>query len=237
MNVKSFALLASVFFLAACKKEKKYPPVGPTPANTSVLATKNYSKNGLTLIFTNNDPLFDTAIRQKMANNFFIVYPLEMARFNPNAITTVTFSMDTAYSGVAAAGGGKVTFSASYYRSNPKDIDVVTHEVMHLVQAYPNYNPSWLVEGIADYARYKYGVDNVTAGWTLPAYSSSQKYTDSYRVTARFLAWLENHLRTDIVDKLDAAMRSQTYSTNTWSILTGKTVDELWQSYGQSPAL
>ena len=223
--------------LISCKKEKTYPPVGPPPPSTSVLDPKTYSQGGLTLIFLNNDPFLDTMIRQKMVNTFFAVYPLEVSRFNTLATNTVTFHMDTAYVGVAAAGGGKVTYSAKYYKTNPKDIDVVTHEAMHIVQAYPSYSPSWLVEGIADYARYKYGVDNASAGWSLPAYSGTQSYTNSYRVTARFLAWLEIHVRATIINELDAAMRGQTYSADKWVQLTGKTVDQLWQAYWQNPTL
>lgn len=229
-----------VLLFAMCKKTKHYPPVVPVPnpANNSVLQEKVYSQAGLTLTFKNNDPLFDTTIRNKMVSNFFAVYPKLISRFNLNATNNVVFQMDTAYVGVAAAGGGKVTYSASYYRSNAKDIDVVTHEVMHLVQAYPaGAGPGWITEGIADYVRYKYGIDNASAGWSLPAFASSQSYTNSYRITARFLVWLENHVKTSIVNELDNTMRLKTYSANTWKDITGKTVDELWQSYSQNPAL
>jgi len=59
---------------------------------------------------------------------------------------------------------------------------------MHIVQDYgQSTGPGWLTEGIADYARYKFGVNNPAAKWALPAYKSTQKYTDAYRVTARFL--------------------------------------------------
>ena len=98
-------------------------------------------------------------------------------------------------------------------------------------------NPGWAVEGMADYARYKYGMFNAQEGWSMPAYSSSQKYTDAYRVTARFFVWLELHVRATIVDELDDVMKSGTYTANFWVNQTGSTVDQLWAEYGQNPAL
>ena len=173
-----------------------------------------------------------------MVATFFKVYPEEVQRFNPNSEDTVHFSMDIAYSGVAATGGGQVTFSAAYYQDHPKDIDVVTHEVMHVVQSYPQYKPVWLVEGIADYARYIFGVNNAEEGWSLPDYSPDQHYTDSYRVTARFLIWLENHKNKKIVDQLDASLRDESYyTTDIWKKTTDKTLDELWDEYAADPGL
>jgi hypothetical protein len=108
---------------------------------------------------------------------------------------------------------------------------------MHIIQAYTGGTPGWLTEGIADLVRYRYGVNNSAAGWSLPAYSSSQSYTNAYRVTARFLAWLENHVSSTIVTNLNTALRNHTYTANTWVTLTGKTVDQLWADYGANPAL
>lgn len=189
------------------------------------------------LKFMNNDPDMDTLVREKLVAAFFDVYPREAAHFNPQSLDTVVFSMDTSYDGVAATGGGKVSFSAAYFHEHPTDIDVVTHEVMHIVQSYPHYDPVWLVEGVADYARAVYGVDNAGAGWTLPDYNDSQNYTDSYRVTARFLLWLEKNKEADFVEQLDHALRGDTYTEQTWSDISGASVDELWAAYGAAPPL
>lgn len=84
--------------------------------------------------------------------------------FNPKALKTLEIKIDTAYIGVAYAINGKITISSKYLRKKPQDLDVITHEVMHIVQAYPNNSgPGWLTEGIADYVRYKYGNDNKSA--------------------------------------------------------------------------
>jgi hypothetical protein len=200
--------------------------------------TTTVTQGGYTLNITNNDPAFPATLKQNMINTFFTIYPQEVSRFNTNSITTVKWIIDPNYTGVAAAGGGQVTYGANYMKTHAADYDVVTHESMHIVQ---NYNcgavPGWLTEGIADYARYKYGVNNAAAGWSLGNYSAGQSYTNAYRVTARFLVWMEQRVRSTIVTELNASARTCTYTSNTWVSLTGKTVDQNWTSYTQDPSL
>jgi hypothetical protein len=108
---------------------------------------------------------------------------------------------------------------------------------MHLVQSYPHRaGPGWLTEGIADYVRYAYGVDNQGAGWSLPAYTASQHYTNAYRITARFLLWLEKDVKPGVVKTLDNAMRTNTYTDEIWSKQTGKSLDDLWAAYAAQAA-
>jgi hypothetical protein len=133
---------------------------------------------------------------------------------------------------------GEIVISAQWLRNNPMDSDLLTHEVMHIVQSYPGGQPGWLVEGIADFVRFRYGRDNAGSNWSLPDFDRSQKYTDSYRVTSRFLAWLERKVRGDIVDRLDQALRQNQYQNGQiWNQLTGKSVDQLWNDYANNPSL
>jgi len=195
-------------------------------------------KNGLTLHFTSQDPTFDPALKNKMIETFFKVYPQLSKEYNKKTDKEVYFEIDTAYDGVAATGGGKVTYSSAYFKQFPGDVDVVTHEVMHIVQNYgDSKGPGWLTEGIADYVRYKFGVDNAGAGWTLPEFKSTHSYKNSYRITARFLAWLENHDNKGIVKKLDSSLRDHTYTNEIWQKETGKSLDDLWKAYSENPAL
>lgn len=190
------------------------------------------NEDGLSLIFFSTDPDFSPLIKKKLQDAFFNVYPREMKRFNVNAPMRVVFKIDTAYKGVAETSNATVTFNPAWFREHPEDIDVVTHEVMHIIQNYGSHQgPGWLTEGIADYARYKFGINNKKSGWKLPDDVRGQKYTDAYRVTARFLVWIEKNKRSTIVDELDAAMRSGEYTAAIWQKLTGKNVDELWKEY------
>lgn len=199
---------------------------------------ETYKKHGYTLTFTSLDKDFDQKLKARMIETFFIIYPKLVKEYNADADKEVNFVIDTAYKGVAATGGGRIVYSPVYFKQNPGDIDVVTHEAMHVVQAYKGRSgPGWLTEGIADYVRYKFGVDNEGAGWSLPSFKSDHNYTNSYRITARFLAWLEKHGNSGIVKKLDASMRSRTYSKDLWEKETGKSLDELWKSYSENPAI
>jgi hypothetical protein len=191
-----------------------------------------------TLTVVNKDSTFNPEVKQKLEDVFFKVYPQLADSFNKKTLRKVTFVIDPEYKGVAATSGGVVSYSPEWFRKHPEDVDVVTHEVMHIVQAYPNGSePGWLTEGIADYVRYAFGVDNAGANWKLPPYAASQSYTQSYRITARFLAWLEKKVKPGIVKALDGSMRSQKYTPQIWQTLTGKSLDELWSSYAQNPEL
>ncbi|QHL89266.1 secretory protein [Nibribacter ruber] len=200
--------------------------------------TTTIKKGKYTLTFINQDPKLDPAIQDKLVNAFFKVYPKEAKRFNKNTVKNVTVTIDTAYTGVAYAHDGKITIASQWLHKRPNDIDVITHEAMHLVQAYPpDSGPGWLTEGIADYVRHVYGVDNAGANWSLPDLTDKHHYTNSYRITARFLLWVEKNFNKKLVDKLDVHMRNQTYTPVLWKALTGKTVDELWEAYKANPAI
>jgi hypothetical protein len=235
-------LLISMLF--SCKKSENATPdntanktANQITATVTPIGTVTYTSAGYKLIFTNKSATFDDQERQNFVNTFFTVYPPMVNRFNSAATKTVTFVVDPAYSGVAATSNNITTFSPAWFSSNPADYDVVTHEVMHIVQAYPGSVPGWLTEGLADYSRYKFGVNNANADWSLPAWSSSQNYTDSYRVTARFFAWLELHVNSAVLNNLNTICHNGGYTSNTWVQLTGKTVDQLWAQYSASPAL
>jgi len=196
------------------------------------------TKKGYTLVFINKDSALAPLTKQRMTDAFFTVYPQEAQRFNKQTRRRVVFVVNPAYEGVAATDQGVVDYNPKWLHDHSEDIDVVTHEVMHIVQAYPTDSaPGWLTEGIADYARYVYGVNNKAGSWALPAYKAGQNYTDSYRVVARFLAWLTQHGYPKLVNELDAAARTRTYSPAIWQQKTGKTLDELWAAYAAQPAV
>jgi hypothetical protein len=200
--------------------------------------TDVYNQKGYKLTFINYDKTFDPALHQRMVNTFFTVYPELAKAYNKKTLKEVTMVIDTTYKGVAETDNGKVTISYKWMHQHPEDIDVITHEVMHIVQNYgENSGPGWLTEGIADYARFKFGINNPAANWKLPAYKPTQKYTDAYRVTARFLEWIEETSKPGIVKTLDKQMREHTFTDESWKQQTGKTLDELWAAYIANPVI
>ncbi|MDR6940950.1 basic secretory protein-like protein [Mucilaginibacter pocheonensis] len=206
--------------------------------NSHAQSSEVFKKSGYKLTFENQDTTFSKELKDKLVETFYEVYPKLAKEYNKKTSRNVTFVIDTTYDGVAATSDDRVVFSAKYMTSHPKDIDVVTHEVMHIVQAYKESNgPGWLTEGIADYARFKFGVDNAGAKWALPAFKTSQSYENSYRVTARFLFWIEKNIKPGLVKDFDSQLRDHTFTDNSWKNATGKTLDELWSAYSANPAV
>jgi hypothetical protein len=206
--------------------------------SASAQQTQVFNKKGYKLTFINQDATLDTSLQLRMISTFYKVYPELAKAYNKKTAKEVTFVIDTAYKGVAETDNGKVSISSKWMHLHPEDIDVITHEVMHIVQDYgESTGPGWLTEGIADYARYKYGVNNAAAKWLLPAYKTSQNYTNSYRITARFLAWMEEKVKPGVVKNFNKQLRLHTFTDNSWKDATGKTLDELWKSYAEDPAI
>ena len=128
----------------------------------------------------------------------------------------------------AYCSGAEIHVSVDWLTQHPEDVALLTHELTHAVQAYPPRGPSWMTEGIADYARLKYG-PKVQPGWSLPArLTEKQSYRNSYRITARFLQWLDEK-HPGSVDKLHRLMQDGQFKLEAFETVTGKSADDLWK--------
>jgi len=196
-------------------------------------------KDGYQLVFINKNEKFDPTIQKNLIETYFEVYPKLVNMFNDKSTHEVVFITDTAYNGVAETLGNRILFATKYMNKHPYDVDIVTHEGMHIVQGYGyGSGPVWLTEGIADFIRYKYGVDNVGSKWYLPAFKEKKEgYKDSYRVTARFFEWIDQKVKPGMIVQIDKELRNHTYTADTWATLSGKSLDELWAAYSTSPDL
>ena len=204
----------------------------------NALAQENSNNKIPKISIINEDAKLPTSIIEGFKDIIHKVYPKLVKDFNKNARMDITIKIDTTYDGVAYASNGRVTVGSKYLYKYPNDLDLMTHESMHIIQSYPNgAGPSWLTEGIADFVRYKYGVDNVKAGWKLPEFSKNQNYTNSYRITARFLLWVSQNYDKKLVYKLDKKLRSKSYTDKLWNKYTGSSLDELWLAYSKNPVI
>lgn len=143
--------------------------------------------------------------------------------------TTIKVTFQLKQDAPAYATGGGIFVSVPWVRAHPDDFGMMIHEMTHLVQAYPGSRttPGWLVEGIADYIRWwRYEPEAPR-----PKITEKNKYTDSYRVTAFFLAYLTHKYDHGLVQKLDKAMKTRSYSDSLFQTSTGKTLDELWAEF------
>ncbi len=195
-------------------------------------------KNAITLSYQNDDSTLDSSIENGFKKIVFHVYPQLIKDFNSKARKDLKIRIDTSYNGVAYAHDGQITVSSKWMHSHPKDLDLMTHEIMHIIQSYPGGSgPGWLTEGIADYVRFKYGLNNKEGGWSLTPFNKNQHYTNSYRITARFLEWIRQKYDKRIIIKLDKHLRNQTYSEDLWKTYTGKDLEELWEIYSSNPSI
>ncbi|WP_159744516.1 basic secretory protein-like protein [Luteimonas cellulosilyticus] len=214
----AFPLLAAALALATAL---------PAVARDSTIV-----RDGVTLRFIDAGDALTPAVQDAVIETFFDAYPRQRADFNPQAPDAVRITIDAGYDGIAFVDGAAMTINPARFDAHPHDLDLVTHEAMHIVQAYgPGEAPGWLVEGIADYARAVYGRDNAATGWALPTTRAPTHRLDSgYRVTAAFLAWAEAR-HPGLVRGLDAALRAQRYTPADWVRLTGQDADALWAAY------
>jgi len=195
------------------------------------------SKNGVSLVFINHSGKPDLEYQERLMNTYFTVYPKLVADFNPNAKKRIYFIIDPTYDGVAYAFGDVVVFAFNYMEGNPKDGDVVVHETMHHIQQdYKGDVPGWLVEGIADNVRYHYGIDDPDP-WTLQDYKPEHNYDDGYGITGRFLLWIETHKNKDFVKALNKALIDGINYKDFFIQSLGKSIDDVWTEYSNSPEL
>ncbi len=143
--------------------------------------------------------------------------------------TEITLRIRKTDRGVAATSGRKITVSSGWIEKHPEDIGLVFHELVHVIQAYPNGQPLWITEGIADYLRWAIYEAKPQAWFPRP--KEEKGYRKGYRVSAGFLLWLESGPAPGIVNQLNIAMRRGAYSEEIFFRETDKTLDELWTEY------
>ena len=145
--------------------------------------------------------------------------------------TQITMTMKNSYKGVAEASGTRITGSVKFFKARPDDLGAMIHETCHVIQRYrARGNPSWLVEGVADYVRF-FIYEPGNAG---PVNPLQAHYNDSYRTSASFLAYVSDKYDKSLVLKLNKLMREGKYKEEAFKNLTGKTVQELGEEWLES---
>jgi hypothetical protein len=133
--------------------------------------------------------------------------------------------------GIAGTSGGNIFCADGWFKAHPDDVGAIIHEVIHVIQSYPKYDPPWLVEGIADYVRFWVFEPNTPRRPLNPA---RIRYQDSYQVTGAFLAWAVKTYDKDLVLKLNEARHKAEYNVGLFKQCTGKDLDTLWEEFRAS---
>lgn len=150
--------------------------------------------------------------------------------YTPPQEVRVVFKKDM--DGVAYTVRNQITIAGDWVKQHPEDTGMVIHELAHVIQQYRRGGRSWMVEGIADYVRFfKYEPKTRLRGIN----PKRQNYSDSYRTSAQFIAWVEeNH--PGFVQKTNAALRKGEFQNVLIREITGKSVEQLWTEFTESPA-
>lgn len=187
---------------------------------------------------------FTPTMVNTLIRNFSRVYPTLAETFNHGVMYNIVYKLDEQNSAAYETGGRNaweriIAMNPDYFMQNRGDLGALTHELTHAMQVYTDSRygaantaegGSWITEGIADWSRFNFDFQI----FSLPSYESNQSYTDSYRVTARFFAWVDLNVDTTFMEQFNEALRCERYTSQFFKRITGKTLDELWQLYAAS---
>jgi hypothetical protein len=113
-------------------------------------------------------------------------------------------------------------------QAHPDDTGRVAHEMVHVVQRYPQPNIQWLIEGIADYIRYYVLLPQDPKRAFDP---SRATYQVGYAPAAALLDWVERKYGAGSVRRINAAMRQGGDGEAELLKITGSTPLTLWRAY------
>ena len=145
------------------------------------------------------------------------------------AIDTVFLTLRNVEEGIAWTDGNNIDVTSFWMNLHPEDLGFIVHELVHVHQDYPHFEPGWITEGIADYIRWGFYEDK-PLDW-FPVDTTLDGYTRSYRITGGFFLWLKNIKSKGIVKILDKAMKSSEYSDSIFAEQTGLSLTQLWKEY------
>ncbi|EPS45306.1 hypothetical protein H072_693 [Dactylellina haptotyla CBS 200.50] len=203
------------------------------------LEFRDVCSDGAKVIFNSGLNLHDVLI-DAVYNVQKLLYTPDNCPTSVRSVTLIVRGMD----GVAYTTGmdldrdhKEIHFSTDYIagvheRGNGKDdrqeiLGVIRHEMVHCFQ----YNSrgtanGGLIEGIADWIRYKGGF--IPAHWHP---GSGDNWDDAYERTGYFLLWLEKQYGPQTVPRINAWMKDKYYSDQLFVDLFGEKPEDLFKKY------
>ena len=133
--------------------------------------------------------------------------------------------------GIAFTDSNAITVSSHWIEKYPEDIGLIVHEAVHVVQLYPEFEPGWITEGIADYIRWHL-YEKKPLDW-FPVGEDEKGYEAAYRITGGFFLWITLHKNADFMKILNTYMKGGGYKDSIFFQYNGKDLDALWLEYIQ----
>ncbi len=130
----------------------------------------------------------------------------------------------------AATRGHQIIVDPAYvlaHLHNPDMFNMVGHEMVHVVQAYPKQPATWLTEGIADYMRYYVLIPDDPGRAFDP---NGARFDGAYQPTAGLLDWVERG-HPGAVRRVNAVMRQGGDGPAELSRQAGAPLDKVWTAY------
>ena len=159
-----------------------------------------------------------------------IVAALPDPTFAPPAVVTLAVARIGVSGAVAVTQGDTVTVDADFlaaHPGDPNDVQLLAHELVHVVQKYPEGHSVWLSEGIADWIRYYVILPDDPRRAFRPG--AGETYRRGYQPAAALLDWCERQTP-GVVAEVHRAMRRGQDGPATLGRLSGASLDALWRA-------
>ena len=150
------------------------------------------------------------------------------ATFRPPAVVVLTVGRLGAPGAVASTQGDAVTVDVDFLLAHPgaaNDVQLLAHELVHVVQKYPEPRTVWLTEGIADWIRYYV----ILPDDPRRAFPAGVSFTRGYQPAAALLDWCERRTP-GVVAAVHRAMRRGEDGPGTLQKLAGASPEDLWRT-------
>jgi len=152
-----------------------------------------------------------------------------LGMLHTNGEDTVFLTLKNLEEGIAWTDGNKIEVTSFWIQKKPDDFGLIVHELVHVHQAYPQFEPGWVTEGIADYIRWGF-YEEKPLTW-FPINESVDGYKNSYQITGGFFLWLEQFIEEGLVKRLNLAMKTETYTDDLFESMTHIPLPDLWKQY------
>jgi hypothetical protein len=167
---------------------------------------------------------------QNLQKELLAFYPVLIEKLGKdNVRRDVKIAIKKDVKGSGHTQGFNIVLGADHFKAKPKDTGTAVFYLTRIMQSYKAKNaPSWLVTGIADYIRW-WNFEPVERRRNINPREA--KYTNGFNDAAAFLVWIEKAHDKDAVRKLNEALYTDTYSSDSFKKLTGKDPSELWNDF------
>ena len=145
---------------------------------------------------------------------------------------TVTIDGDYSRESANHVIGDVIMVNPYWFYDHPNDIDSIIPAMADIAITYHHSVPEWIKTSVITYIRNEFCVYDTQNDWRLPATYQGGKYSDGYETGAAFLKWIDEQTEDDFILMLNSeARKNQEFSKDTWKLLTGKTLNQLWGLY------